>query len=205
MCEFDCIVLCCHYGVIKHDDYLHVVDGYAVFLLCRLPIESRVYMADGLPILIEFDSASTAAEVWIWISILGLTSKPSFKSVLSNIFNNFVKSWPILILSPLCWNLFVRFVGNLIFYPKIKKFANRLRLCKVIAEIRHLILETTCTSHKYVVSYKNWTLTFDGMCFIDTVIFRAKHETMLNKSQPEFRNIYCLYSLSFNDCTCDVM
>jgi len=31
--------------------------------LYRLPIESRVYMADGLPILIEFDSASTAAEV----------------------------------------------------------------------------------------------------------------------------------------------
>jgi len=30
---------------------------------CRLPIESRVYMADGLPILIEFDSASPAAEV----------------------------------------------------------------------------------------------------------------------------------------------
>jgi len=35
----------------------------AVYYLRRLPIESRVYMADGLPILIEFDSASTAAEV----------------------------------------------------------------------------------------------------------------------------------------------
>jgi len=32
-------------------------------ILSRMPIESRVYMADGLPILIEFDSASTAAEV----------------------------------------------------------------------------------------------------------------------------------------------